>query len=377
MSGRAGQAAAERCYEHCEASLENIWGGACMEDLQHSNKARWGMRGGGPQNWLDPRPEQAQQAGLKAGMIKSRTSKLQLIFLRWETCLSWPQVRAGGLSLKPRVWLTPIMERARLPAGLDTIRMATVPQKFLQVSSFAPLATQHSSPSTNHPEHQHPSLIRLPLRMITRESAAYNREKRSPGCPGSPGMPCSTQQPHLGPMPADPWDDVQPEDDDAEAWEALEGNRPGGPPRPAAAPVALQQHFSQGNPQPQQQWRQPSAPPAQPPSDAPLCACGLPSNRLTSNTAANPGRRVRPVHAGIQTREGRQASRRHLSCCMLASVRVASPLRQVHFIDHKGCLALCRNFFKCPKQRDDPTNCRFFKWADELDAPGGQAGRLR
>ncbi|KAF8331109.1 uncharacterized protein EI90DRAFT_3058587, partial [Cantharellus anzutake] len=29
-----------------------------------------------------------------------------------------------------------------------------------------------------------------------------------------------------------------------------------------------------------------------------------------------------------------------------------------------------RNFFACPKYSTDPSNCRFFKWADELSGPG-------
>ncbi|KAG2449310.1 hypothetical protein HYH02_005466 [Chlamydomonas schloesseri] len=32
-----------------------------------------------------------------------------------------------------------------------------------------------------------------------------------------------------------------------------------------------------------------------------------------------------------------------------------------------------RQFFACPKMRDDPTRCRFFVWADEMDKNGGGA----
>ncbi|GLI63788.1 hypothetical protein VaNZ11_006870 [Volvox africanus] len=33
-----------------------------------------------------------------------------------------------------------------------------------------------------------------------------------------------------------------------------------------------------------------------------------------------------------------------------------------------------RQFFACPKMRDDPTRCRFFQWADEIGASGGGSG---
>ena len=35
-----------------------------------------------------------------------------------------------------------------------------------------------------------------------------------------------------------------------------------------------------------------------------------------------------------------------------------------------------RQFYKCPKERDDPSNCGLFKWADEEDGPQCKPGQL-